>query len=135
MQRRHLQQLIALLLCGAMAHAVQAQGEPHISCLCLLSVMTAVEHPVDHAQCTAPGLSNGLVLVFLRFMGADFTPGPAAHVMPSCGCSTLLLQNKQLLVMLWALSTAPSGIHDGLAGLSCGPPSQIQQIGKDAEAA
>ncbi|CAK0786860.1 hypothetical protein CVIRNUC_010074 [Coccomyxa viridis] len=33
MQRRHLQQLIALLLCGAMAHAVQAQGEPHISCL------------------------------------------------------------------------------------------------------
>ncbi len=97
MQRRHLQQLIALLLCGAMAHAVQAQGEPHISCLCLLSVMTAVEHPVDHAQCTAPGLSNGLVLVFLRFMGADFTPGPAAHVMPSCGCSTLLCKISSFL--------------------------------------
>ena len=119
MQRRHVQPFIALLLCGAMAHAVQAQGEPHISRMCLLPVMTAVDLPVDHAQCTAPGLSNGLVLAFLRFMGADFTPGPAAHVMPFCGCSTVGCRTRSFL--LSALSTAPSGIHDRLAEVPCDP--------------
>ena len=47
MQRRYVQHLIALLLCGAMAQAVQAQGKPHMRCLCLLSVMTASMMTLD----------------------------------------------------------------------------------------